>query len=305
MAILPDASDVLIAAFTRADPGGNLVRLCPGLPDRAKLLHRLSAARIIVLNETRIDAEILAGCPALTDIIFLGTGAANYVDMSAAVARGITVHTIRGYGDRVVAEHTIALLFAVYRDIAAQDAGIRAGGWRSAPLGELSGKTLGLIGMGAIGSVVARIAQALGLHVIAWARSAIDLPGVRQTDLDTLLAEADIVSLHLAYVPETSNFLNATRLRTMKRGAVLINTARAELTDQAEILAMLHDGHLAGAGLDVFSAEPLPADDPMRQAPRAVLTAHSGWNSPEAVDRLVGEAIAIVRSLTATWNVEP
>ena len=146
---------------------------------------------------------------------------------------------------------------------------MRSGGWDGAPLGELYGKTIGLVGVGAIGGEVARLALALGMDVLVWARRPVDIAGVQQVELDTLLSRADIVAPHLAYTPETAGFLNATRLRRMKRGSVFINTARAELTDEAEVLAMLHDGHLAGAGLDVFSAEPLPADHPLRRAPRA------------------------------------
>lgn len=294
-AVLPDAADLLIDAFGRAGADDTLLRLCPGFPDEAELVERVAGFPMIVLNEAKLTAQVIAQCPDLRHILFLGTGAANFVDMAAAHERGIVVHTIKGYGDRAVAEHTIALLFAVYRDLAEQSATIRAGGWSAAPLGELAGKTIGLVGLGAIGSEVARIAHALGMTVIAWARRPIDLPHVEQVDLDTLLARADVVSPHLAFTPETAGFLGAQRLRQMKRGAVLINTARAELTDEAEIIAMLEDGHLAGAGLDVFAHEPLPADDPLRRAPRAILTAHSGWQSPEAIDRLIAAAMVTIR----------
>ena len=229
-----------------------------------------------------------AGRSETVQLVQLDTG------LTAAAERGIPVHTIKGYGDRAVAEHTFALLFAIWRDIAAQDASVRGGGWTGAPLGELFGKTIGLIGVGAIGAEVARLAVALGMTVLVWARRPVAIPGAEQVDLDSLLARSDIVSPHLAYTDETRGFLNATRLRQMKHGAVLINTARAELTDEAEILAMLHDGHLAGAGLDVFSCEPLPVDHPLRGAPRAVLTPHTGWQSPEAVTRLIARAVEIL-----------
>jgi D-3-phosphoglycerate dehydrogenase len=294
-AVLADSTDLLVEAFARAGADDSLVTHYLGQPDEATMIARAAGYRVIVVNESRISAAVMDGCPALKQILFLGTGAANFVDLAAAAARGIPVHTIKGYGDRAVAEHTLALLFAVYRDIAAQDASVRARGWAGAPLGELLGKTIGLIGVGAIGSEVARLAQALGLHVLVWARRPVDIPGVEQVDLDTLLTRADIVSPHLAYTGETAGFLDAARLRQMKRGAVFINTARAELTDEAEVLAMLHDGHLAGAGLDVFSAEPLPADHPLRQAPHAVLTPHTGWQSPEAVARLIGAGVDILK----------
>lgn len=294
-AVVADSTPFLVAAFTHAGADDTLITHHMGQADEATMIARVAGYPMIIVNETRISADVMDASTALKQVLFLGTGAANFVDLPAAAARNIPVHTIKGYGDRAVAEHTIALVFAVYRDIPAQTASIRAGGWAGAPIGELAGKTIGLVGLGAIGCEVARIAHALGLNVIAWARRPIDLPGVEQVDLDTLLARADIVSPHLAYTTETAGFLDARRLRQMKRGAVFINTARAELTDEAELLAMLHDGHLAGAGIDVFTAEPLPADHPLRSAPRAVLTSHTGWQSPEAVARLIGTAVDILR----------
>lgn len=294
-AVVADSTPFLVDAFTHAGADDTLIAHRMGQADEATMIARVAGYPVIIVNETRISAAVMDASPALKQVLFLGTGAANFVDLSAAAARNIPVHTIKGYGDRAVAEHTIALVFAVYRDIPAQNASIRAGGWAGAPIGELTGKTIGLVGLGAIGSEVARIAHALGLKVIAWARRPIDLPGVEQVDLDTLLARADIVSPHLAFTTETAGFLDARRLRQMKRGAVFINTARAELTDETELLAMLHDGHLAGAGLDVFTAEPLPADHPLRSAPRAVLTSHTGWQSPEAVARLIGTAVDILQ----------
>ena len=293
-AVLADSTPLLIEAFAKAGADDALVTHHLGQPDEATMIARVAGHPVIVVNESRISAAVMDSSPALRQILFLGTGAANFVDLDAAAARNIPVHTIKGYGDRAVAEHTIALLFAVWRDVPAQDAAIRAGGWSGAPLGELFGKTIGLVGLGAIGSEVARLAQALGMTVIAWARRPIDQPGVEQVDLDTLLARADVVSPHLAFTSETAGFLSAARLRQMKRGAVLINTARAELTDEAEIIAMLADGHLAGAGLDVYSSEPLPADHPLRSTPHCVLTSHTGWQSPEAVTRLIGRAVEIL-----------
>ena len=295
-AVLADSTELLVEAFARAGADDSLITHFLGQPDEATMIARSSGFPVIVVNESRVSAAVMDASPALRQILFLGTGAANFVDLPAAEQRGIPVHTIKGYGDRAVAEHTLALLFAVWRDIAAQHASVRSGGWDGAPLGELYGKTIGLVGVGAIGGEVARLALALGMDVLVWARRPVDIAGVQQVELDTLLSRADIVSPHLAYTPETAGFLNATRLRRMKRGSVFINTARAELTDEAEVLAMLHDGHLAGAGLDVFSAEPLPADHPLRRAPRAVLTPHTGWQSPEAVARLVGRAVDILKA---------
>ncbi len=302
-AVLADSTPLLIDAFHAAGADDDLVTHHIGSPDEAAMIARVAGHAMIVVNESRLGAAVMDSSPALKQIVFLGTGAANFIDLDAAAARGIPVHTIKGYGDRAVAEHTIALLFAVWRDVAGSNASVRSGGWAGAPLGEVFGKTIGLVGMGAIGHEVARIALALGMRVIAWARRPIDLAGVEQVDLVTLLETADIVSPHLAFTAETAGFLSAAHLRRMKRGAVLINTARAELTDEAEIVAMLEDGHLAGAGIDVFSQEPLPADHPLRRATRAVLTAHTGWQSPEAIARLIGRAVEIVKREKAALGV--
>lgn len=295
-AVVADSTELLIAAFAQTGAEPELITHHLGQPDEDTMIARIAGYRMVVVNESRLSARAIAASPDLQSILFLGTGAANFVDLEAAAVRDIPVHTIKGYGDRAVAEHTLALLFAVYRDIAASDASLRRGGWAGAPLGELFGKTLGLIGMGAIGSEVAALAVALGMKVMVWARRPVDLPGVEQVDLDTLLGQADVVSLHLAYTLQTADFLNVPRLRQMKRGAVLINTARAELTDEAEIVAMLHDGHLAGAGLDVFSSEPLPTDHALRSAPHCVLTGHTGWQSPEAITRLIARGVEIVQA---------
>ena len=177
-AVLADSTDLLVEAFARAGADDSLVTHHIGQPDEATMIARVARYPVIVVNESRISAAVMDASPALKQILFLGTGAANFVDLAAAAERGIPVHTIKGYGDRAVAEHTIALLFAVYRDIPAQDASVRAGGWAGAPLGELQGKTIGLVGVGAIGSEVARIAQALGLNVLVWARRPVDIAGV-------------------------------------------------------------------------------------------------------------------------------
>jgi D-3-phosphoglycerate dehydrogenase len=182
-------------------------------------------------------------------------------------------------------------MFAVYRDLPTQHVAMRGGGWdEGRPIGELHGKTLGVIGVGGVGAEMGKIGRALGMKVIAWTRS----PHNRQAELElnTLLETADVVSLHLALNEDTRNFLDRRRMRRMKRGAVLINTARAALVDEAELVAMLADGHLSGAGVDVYGSEPLPADHALRSAPNVALSCHTAWRSPEAVERLVRTGIS-------------
>ncbi len=237
----------------------------------------------------------MAACPALKAIVFLGTGAASYVDLAAAAELGITVRNYQGYGDRSVAEHTLALMLAGARQIAAMDAAVRRGRFEPAPGFEILGKTLGVIGTGGIGSEVARMAAALGMNVLAWSRSGVDpaLPA-KAVSLEELLAEADIVSLHLALNDATTGFLDHARLAAMKPGAMLVNTARGAIVDEPALIQALADGHLGHAALDVFAEEPLPADHPFTTMPNVTLTAHAGFMTREASINLLAMAFDIL-----------
>ena len=190
-------------------------------------LPRLLEGRDVCLDDhSYLPTEEVARCGALRHIVFLGTGAASYMDIAALGRLGITVHTIKGYGDTAVAEHTVALMFACARDVARMDRAVRPGTWQPLEGMQLLGKTLGVIGLGGIGREVARIGRGIGMEVIAWNRTpAADAP-VPLVDLDALLARADIVSLHLALGDDTRGFLDADRLARLKPGAILVNTAR-------------------------------------------------------------------------------
>jgi D-3-phosphoglycerate dehydrogenase len=266
-----------------------------GDPDaitRAALLEH----RAIVMNDhTTFTAEMLAACPDLKVIVFLGTGAGSYIDLDAAAELGITVRSYKGYGDRSVAEHTIALMFAAARRIAAMDAAVRRG--RFAPENglELLGKTIGIIGTGGIGSEVARITAVLGMRVLAWNRSGVDpaLPA-EPVELDHLLATADVVSLHLALNDTTRGFLGRDRLARLKPGAILVNTARGALIDEPALIEALAAGRLGHAALDVFAEEPLPADHPFTSMANVTLTSHAGFMTREASINLLAMAMGIV-----------
>jgi D-3-phosphoglycerate dehydrogenase len=263
-----------------------------GTPERPELIRRLQGFAGALTGESRVDEAVLRACPDLKVIVFLGTGASSYIDVEACSRHAVMVRNVSGYGDRVVAEHAAALMFAAYRDLGTQHFAMRSGGWDEArPIGELRGKVLGVVGLGAIGCEMALIGEALGMKVIGWSRQA-SSASCQQVELNRLLETADVVSLHLALTNETRRFLDRAALRRMKRGAVLINTARGGLIDEDEVAAMLADGHLAGAGLDVYQTEPLPADHKLRSSPNVVLSCHSGWQSPEAVERLVSTGLA-------------
>ena len=267
--------------------------------DRAAIPHLLAGYGVCLDDHSYLPTETVARCPDLKHVVFLGTGAASYMDVAALAARGIAVHLIKGYGDTAVAEHTIALMFAAAREIAPMDRGIRQGGWPINEGVQLAGKTLGLIGLGGIGREVARIGRGIGMRVIAWNRSPASDAGVEMVELDDLLARADVLSLHLVLGDETRGFLDAARFAKLKRGALFVNTARGALVDEAAFLAALADGTIRHAGLDVFHAEPLKADNPLAALPNVTLSAHSAFRTQEASETLLRRAIDIVRTLVA------
>jgi D-3-phosphoglycerate dehydrogenase len=238
-------------------------------------------------------------CPSVRHVVFLGTGARSYMDPEALAALGITVHTIKGYGDTAVAEHAIALMWAATRGIARMDREMRAGNWVRTEGGQLTGKTIGLLGFGGIAGEVARIAGGSGMRVLAWNRTPRTAPGVAFVSIDRLLAESHVVSLHLLLTDETRGFLDASRLARLQPGAILVNTARGALIDETAMIAALREGRLAHAALDVFDEEPLPAGHPLTTIENVTLSAHSGFRTPEASETLLRRALDIALTLPA------
>jgi D-3-phosphoglycerate dehydrogenase len=259
-------------------------------------LPRVAGGYKIVLDDhSYMPTDLVAQCPALKHIVFLGTGAASYMNVHELKSRGVSVHTIKGYGDTAVAEHAIALMFAAAREIARMDREVRAGTWTPQEGMQLFGKTLGVIGLGGIGSEVARIGRGVGMHVIGWNRTR--RAGVPLTELDALLARADVVSINLVLNDETRGFLDEERIARMKPGAILVNTARGALVDEAALIDALNSGHIRHAGLDVFAAEPLKPDHPLAKLPNVTLTAHAAFRTLEASMTLLRQAIDIVKKI--------
>lgn len=248
-------------------------------------------------GHTPMDATLMRACPGLRSIVFLGTGASSYIDVDAAETLGIRVRTIRGYGNRSVAEHAFALMLAAARRVTEMDRALRAGTWDPLSGMEMAGKTLGLVGMGGIGSTLARIADAFGMRVLAWNRSPIrsDLPCV-SVPLEQLLSAADIVSLHLALTPETRGIIGAQQLNLMQPHAIFVNTARAGLVDTDTLISILRHKGIAHAALDVFDIEPLPANHPLTTLDNVTLTAHAGFKTPETSRRLALTGLALLRA---------
>jgi D-3-phosphoglycerate dehydrogenase len=261
-------------------------------------LPRVLAGYDIALDDhSYMPTDLVAQAPQLKHIVFLGTGAASYMNIEELKARGVTVHTIKGYGDTAVAEHTIALMFACARDLARMDREVRGGTWKPAEGMQLLGKTLGVIGLGGIGREVARIAKGMGMNIVAYNRTPRPDANVKQVDIDTLLAQSDVVSLNLTLGDETRGFLSRERIGRMKTGAILVNTARGALVDEAGLIDALKSGQIRQAGLDVFHAEPLKADHPLTAMPNVTLTAHAAFRTLEASETLLRRAIDITKRL--------
>ncbi len=266
---------------------------------REQLPLVLAGYDIALDDHSYMPTDLVARCQQLRHIVFLGTGAASYMNVDELTARGVTVHTIKGYGDTAVAEHAIALMGAAARDIARMDREVRAGTWTPQEGVQLADKTLGVIGLGGIGREVARIAAGMGLKVIAYNRTHRSDAAVPLVDIDTLLARSDVVSINLVLNDATRGFLSAERIGRMKPGAILINTARGALVDEQALIAALASGRIRHAGLDVFHAEPLKADHPLAKLPNVTLTAHAGFRTLEASMTLLRRAIDIVKKITA------
>ncbi len=263
--------------------------------DRAGLPRLLQGYDICLDDHSYLPTELVEQCDALKHIVFLGTGAASYMDLAALALRGIQVHTIKGYGDTAVAEHAIALMLAASREVARMDRQVRSGIWSPQEGVQLLGKTLGVIGLGGIGREVLRVGRGLGMAVIAWNRT--ERPGEPLVALDELLMRSDVITLHLALSDDTRGLLGAAQIARMKPGVILINTARAALIDEAALLAGLSSGRIRHAGLDVFHAEPLRPDHPLAGMENVTLTAHAGFRTLEASMTLLRRAIDIVRDI--------
>jgi phosphoglycerate dehydrogenase-like enzyme len=289
--VVPDDNPPVLAgtsALERMRKLGEVQVYDSDATDPAVLADRLQDADVAVniRGRTRFSDEVLARCPKLKLISIWGTGTDN-VDLQAAAARGIIVTNTPGANAVAVAEHTVALMLAVAKQLAPVDAAMRQGGWPRNLVPQLRGKRLGILGTGLIGREVAGMAKGLKMDVVAWSfhpdPKLANALGLRYIDLPELLRTSDIVSLHLRATPETKHFLNRERLALLKASAILINTARGSLVDEAALVEFLREKKIAGAGLDVFDTEPLPAGHPLTALPNALLTPHAAGMTPEVI----------------------
>jgi len=301
--VYPDADESVLPFFAgerrrRLERLGRF-EIHVGFPAAAAVFaERLAGAHAVFLGGTVAMAdEALETAPDLEVISVCGVGAGSFVDLPAAAQRGVTVCNAPDATVNTVAEHTLALLFAAARHLAALDSDLRQGLWTQSRVGfELNRKTLGLVGVGPIGARFAELARGLGMEVVAWTRrpdpERAAALGLSFRPLDDLLAESDVLSLHLALTPETRGLIGPAELARTRPGVILVNTARGGLVDEAAMIEGLRSGHIAAAGLDVFEQEPLPVGHPFLALDTVVLTPHVAWNTPEATARLLDTAIA-------------
>ena len=258
-----------------------------GPVDEKDVPAKVAGYDTVINDATYFSAPTLEKCKDLKHIVFLGTGAASFVDVEAARKLGIKVSTISGYGDTTVAEHAMGLVFAAARHIATMHGIVRAGGWRPMQGMELRGKTLGIVGLGGIGREMARIAGGIGFKVLAWNRT----PKPDTVPLETLLAQSDIVSLHLALNDRTRGFLDRARLGKTRKGVIVVNTARAGVVDEPALIDLLKSGQIGHYATDVFGKEPPEPSEPLLGLDNVTLTSHAGYNTPEAAMTMYRRAI--------------
>ena len=306
--VYPSADGGFAAAFGSGELRARLEALgelwiADDLPDDHELVRRVAESDVVLLTTHLPDEALRAAAGRLRLVAFSGTGAASYVSLPLARELGITVTNVTHYGDRAVAELALGLMLAAARDLPAGDRAVRAGRWSEiGPGRELAGSTLAVIGFGGIGRAVAALGHAIGMDVLVHARSVDDevLGAVagRLVSLDEAFDQADVVSLHLPLTTQTRGLIGRDLLDRLSPGAILVNTARAELIAPGALAARLARGDIRAA-LDVYDPEPPAVDDPLLAAPGTVLSPHVGFRTPGAVARMAAGTVASVEAFVA------
>ena len=304
--VLDDYQNVASESADWSTAAVELTSLTEHVADEAALAERLAGAEIVVAmrERTRFSETLFDRLPDLRLLVTTGMGNAA-IDLPSAAAHGVTVC---GTGGIVTptSELTWGLIHALARDIVADDATMRAGGWQTRVGVGLHGRRLGLLGLGRIGGLVARIGIAYGMDVVAWSHHLTDdraaEVGAQLVTMDELLTTADVVSIHLVLSDRTRGLLGAAELARMKPTAFLVNTSRGPIVEHDALVAALRAGTIAGAGLDVYDVEPLPADDPLRSLPNTVLTPHTGYVVTQCYEIFFRE---IVEDIAAWQAVAP
>lgn len=278
------------------------------MTDEAEIARRIGGASVVITNKTPITRGVLERCPSVRYISVLATGY-NVIDCAAARERGIPVSNVPAYGTDVVGQFAIALLLEICHHIGAHSEAVRQGRWERStdwcfwdyPLMELAGKTMGIIGFGRIGQKTGTIAKALGMEVLAY--SPHESEGGRAiaqyTDLDTLLAKSDVISLHCPLFPETREIINRETIAKMKDGVIILNNSRGPLIVEQDLADALNSGKVYAAGLDVVGEEPIRGDNPLLRAKNCIITPHISWASRESRQRILDCTVKNVKAFQA------
>lgn len=301
MNVLMTAPRLAPQAVALLEQAGASVHYMDPFPGAAAVAARAGAINPVAIlsRQGPVAAAAMDAAPALRIIARHGVGVDD-VDVAEAARRGILVTRSPGSNTRAVAEHTLALILALAKDLPGLSAAVAAGGWRGAntQVRDIQGLRLGLVGCGGIGQAVARLAAAFGMAVSAWSPGGREVPGIhRAPDLPALLATSEVLSLHLPLLPATRGLIGAAELALLPRGAILVNTSRGGLVHEAALLAALEGGQVSAAGLDVMEREPPAPDDPLRRHPRVIVTPHVAGvtdGSLVAMGVMAAECIAAV-----------
>ena len=275
------------------------------LTDEQEAIDRIGDAEIVFINKTPITKRIIDASPNLKMISLLATGF-NVVDIAYAKEKGIVVTNVPTYGTDSVGQFTIAMLLEICHRIGHHDLEVKKGRWASSPdwtfmdypMIELAGKTMGIIGFGRIGQRTGMIAKALGMKVLAFNRSQSESGRAiaEYVDLDTLLSESDVISLHSPLTPETNEIINQATIKKMKDGVIILNTSRGPLIHEQDLADALNSGKVYAAGLDVVSVEPIQEDNPLLRAKNTIITPHIAWAPKESRQRIVEAAEANLKA---------
>ncbi|MBR7179415.1 MAG: D-2-hydroxyacid dehydrogenase [Oscillospiraceae bacterium] len=287
---------------------GQLTVYPQGTNDPDEVIRRIGDADVVLCNKTPVGRRVFENCPSIRLLCVVATGY-NVVDTAAAKEFGIPVCNVPAYGTEMVAQFAIGLLLEVCHHVGLHNESVHAGEWErcpnfcywKTPIMELAGKTMGIIGFGRIGRAVGRIAKALGMHVLATGSRECPegLAIAEYTDLDTVLKEADVLSLHCPLFPETERMINRDTLAKMKDGAILINNSRGGLIDEQAVADALNAGKLRAAAVDVVTVEPILPSNPLLTAKNCIITPHMSWAATECRQRIVDITAANIRAFEA------
>ena len=275
-------------------------------PTDAQTIERLQGATVAVTNKTPIDGAILDACPDVKLICVLATGY-NVIDCAAARERGVPVCNVPDYGTSAVSQFAFGLLLEICHQIGHHNNLVHQGVWTACPSFcfwdtpqmELAGKTMGIIGFGRIGQATGRIAKAFGMEVLACSRTHYEDVDAEYVSLEELLARSDVISIHCPLTEKTQRLINAETIAKMKDGAILINTSRGPILDEAAVKEALCSGKLRYAAVDVACVEPIPADSPLLSAPNCIITPHMAWAPAESRQRILQSTVASIDAFLA------